>query len=333
MEIRELRYFLAVVRLGGFSAAAEQLGRTQQAVSKAIHQLEERLGVRLLDRDARTPRPTAFGELLLERAHEVDAALARFEADLAAMRGGAGEPVRWGASPAAASRVVSAAVLDVLRHRPGIRCTIRSGVDRELVPALARGELDLVVALHTTAAPESQVIAEVLGHEVYAVVAGRAHPLASQPHVRPAELAAQRWLYGLNLGDVESALAGAFDAHGLSAPVPAVESTSVEFGRAALASGEFVGVLPLALVEGDLAAGRLRRLRVPGFEWRRPLTLFRRHAQRMSPAALACLDALHRAAARHTSPAAIGGAEPGDLAVRGGGRTAGGGVDGSGSEA
>jgi molybdenum-dependent DNA-binding transcriptional regulator ModE len=74
MELRHLRYFVAVVRNGSFSAAAEQLGRTQQAVSKAIAQLEERLGVRLLDRDARTPRPTAFGELLLERAEEIDAA-------------------------------------------------------------------------------------------------------------------------------------------------------------------------------------------------------------------------------------------------------------------
>jgi DNA-binding transcriptional LysR family regulator len=300
MELRHLRYFVAVVRAGSFSAAAEQLGRTQQAVSKAIAQLEERLGVRLLDRDARTPRPTAFGELLLQRAEEIDAALGRFEADLSGLRAEPGGPVRWGTSPAAATRVVTAAVLDVVRTRPGIRCTVRSGIDRDLLPALARGELDLVVALQSREPLEPGTIAEVLGHEPYAIVAGRSHPLAGRDAVAAADLVGQRWLYGLGVGGIEEALAGAFDEHGLPRPVPAVESTSVEFGRAALASGEFLGVLPLALVADDFAAGRLRRLRVPGFEWRRPLALYRRKAASMSPATLVCLDALHRAATRST---------------------------------
>jgi DNA-binding transcriptional LysR family regulator len=297
MELRHLRYFVAVVRCGSFSGAAEQLGRTQQAVSKAIAQLEERLGVRLLDRDARTPRPTAFGELLLERAEEIDAALGRFEVELSGMRAETGGPVRWGTSPAA-GRVVSAAVLDVIRARPGIRCTVRTGIDRDLLPALARGDLDLVVALQTREPLEPGVIAEVLGHEPYVIVVGRSHPLASQDVVTPADLAAQRWLYGLGVGDIEQALAGAFDEHGLPRPVPAVESTSVEFGRAALVSGEFIGVLPLALALEDFESGRLRRIRVPGFEWRRPLALYRRKAAFLTPATLLCLDALHRTAAR-----------------------------------
>lgn len=298
MELRHLRYFVAVVRCGSFSAAAEQLGRTQQAVSKAIAQLEERLGVRLLDRDARTPRPTAFGELLLERAEEIDAALGRFEIELAGLRAEPGGPVRWGTSPAAACRVVSAAVLDVVRTRPGIRCVVRSGIDRDLLPALARGDLDLVVALQTREPLEPGILAEVLGHEPYAIVAGRSHPLASRATLTPADLVGQRWLYGLGVGDIEQALAGAFDEHGLPRPVPAVESTSVQFGMAALASGEFLGVLPLALAQDGFESGRLRRLRVPGFEWRRPLALYRRRAASLSPATLVCLDALHRAAGR-----------------------------------
>lgn len=301
MELRQLRYFVAVVRTGSFSAAAEQLGRTQQAVSKAIGQLEERLGVRLLDRDARTPRPTAFGELLLERAEEVDAALGRFEVELAGLRAEPGGPVRWGTSPAAAARVVASAVLDVIRTRPGIRCTVRSGIDRDLLPALARGELDVVVALQTREPLEPGILAEVLGHEPYVIVAGRSHPLAGRDAITAADLAGQRWLYGLGVGDIEQALAGAFDEHGLPSPVPAVESTSVEFGLAALASGEFLGVLPLALAIDGFESGRLRRLRVPGFEWRRPLALYRRKASILSPATLVCLDALHRTAARATA--------------------------------
>lgn len=301
MELRHLRYFVAVVRCGSFSAAADQLGRTQQAVSKAIAQLEERLGVRLLDRDARTPQPTAFGELLLERAEEIDAALGRFEVELAGLRSEPGGPVRWGTSPAAAARLVSAAVLDVLRERPGIRCTVKTGIDRDLLPALARGDLDLVVAIRTRDPLQPGVLAEVLGHETYAIVCGRSHPLASKPAVTASDLVGQRWLYGHGFGDIEQALAGAFDEHGLPRPVPAIESTSVEFGMAALASGDVLGVLPLVLAMDGFSAGRLRRLRVPGFEWSRPLMLYRRKAAQLSPATLVCLDALHRAAARVAS--------------------------------
>lgn len=311
MELRHLRYFVAVVRCGSFSAAADQLGRTQQAVSKAIAQLEERLGVRLLDRDARTPQPTAFGELLLERAEEIDAALGRFEVELAGLRSEPGGPVRWGTSPAAAARLVSGAVLDVMRARPGIRCTVKSGIDRDLLPALAKGELDLVVAIRTREPLQAGVIAEVLAHETYAIVCGRTHPLASRPELHASDLVGPRWLYGHGFGDIEQALAGAFDEHGLPRPVPAVESESVEFGMAALASGEFLGVLPLSLAMEGFAAGRLRRLRVTGFEWQRPLVLYRRRAAQMSPSTLVCLDALHRAAARLAAPASNDGVDAG----------------------
>jgi DNA-binding transcriptional LysR family regulator len=298
MELRHLRYFVAVVRCGSFSAAAEHLGRTQQAVSKAIAQLEERLGVRLLDRDARTPRPTAFGELLLERAEEIDAALGRFEVELSGLRSEPGGPVRWGASPAAAARLVSSAVLDVMRERPGIRCTVKTGIDRDLLPALARGDLDVVVAIRTRDPLQAGVIAEVLGQETYAIVCGRSHPLASRTDIAAADLVGHRWLFGHGVGDIEQALAGAFDEHGLPRPVPAVESDSVSFGRAALASGEFLGVLPLSLAMDGFAAGQLRRLRIAGFEWQRPMMLYRRRAAQLSTATLVCLDALHRAAAR-----------------------------------
>ena len=58
LSLRQVRYFLAVVEHGGFTRAAQQLGRTQQAVSKALRLLEADLGVRLLDREAGAPRPT-----------------------------------------------------------------------------------------------------------------------------------------------------------------------------------------------------------------------------------------------------------------------------------
>ena len=61
MRLQQLRYFLAVIDEGGFTRAAQHLGRTQQAVSKALGLLEQELGVRLLDRESGSPGPTLFG--------------------------------------------------------------------------------------------------------------------------------------------------------------------------------------------------------------------------------------------------------------------------------
>ncbi|GGM24178.1 LysR family transcriptional regulator [Streptomyces fumigatiscleroticus] len=72
LETRELRYFVAVAEELHFGRAAERLGMAQPPLSRAIQQLERRLGVRLLDRDRRGVALTAAGEMLL---HEGRAAL------------------------------------------------------------------------------------------------------------------------------------------------------------------------------------------------------------------------------------------------------------------
>jgi len=68
VELRQLVYFDAIIRHGGFTRAAEQLHVAQPAVSAQIRRLETELGVTLLERTTRRVRLTQAGELLLGRA-------------------------------------------------------------------------------------------------------------------------------------------------------------------------------------------------------------------------------------------------------------------------
>ena len=96
MNIKQLQYFIAVVREGSFSAAAKSLGISQPPLSSQIKLLEEELAVELLERGCRPVRPTQAGELLYLRACTLtDLA----SATIAELRGSSGgkETLRLGA--------------------------------------------------------------------------------------------------------------------------------------------------------------------------------------------------------------------------------------------
>ena len=99
MELRQIQHFLAVVDLGNFHRAAEKVNLTQQAVSKSVRQLENQLGVRLLDRNRQSVSPTPFGELLLPHARAVDSEIRQFMRSLNAQLGIDQDVVRIGATP------------------------------------------------------------------------------------------------------------------------------------------------------------------------------------------------------------------------------------------
>ncbi|HWT26122.1 MAG TPA: LysR family transcriptional regulator, partial [Solirubrobacteraceae bacterium] len=91
MELRQLRYFVAVARHGHFTRAADALWITQSALSQQIRRLEAEVGVALLHRTARGAELTPAGEELLERAErilaEVDGARAALDRHAGATRG------------------------------------------------------------------------------------------------------------------------------------------------------------------------------------------------------------------------------------------------------
>ncbi|ALG70497.1 LysR family transcriptional regulator [Azospirillum thiophilum] len=144
LEIDALRAFVTVADAGGFTAAAERLGRTQSAISVKIKKLEDLLGRRVFERTSRSLALTHDGELLMGYARRL--------LDLN------DETVRRFAEPAAEGDlrlgVAEYFLTDHLPHvlgrfaklHPRLHIDVRVGLCRDLVTALDGGELDLVIS-------------------------------------------------------------------------------------------------------------------------------------------------------------------------------------------
>ncbi|MGW4041668.1 LysR family transcriptional regulator [Streptomyces sp. NPDC004721] len=196
MALTSWRTFVTVCRLGSLSAAADELGYTQSAVSRQIAGLERELGVPLVERHARGVRPTPVGEVF--RRH---AAAALTEADRAVravrdLRDGApARPLAVGATPSLAAGIVPAAIRRLLDTDGSVRWSLSPGLSLELYDRVVSGDLD--VAVVTDAPPglpnDPRLERRFLGTDEMVVVLPVDHPLAGGAPVRIQALAEQTW--------------------------------------------------------------------------------------------------------------------------------------------
>lgn len=299
MELRQLRHFLAVVDAGSFSRAAQTLGKSQQALSKSLQALEDSLGVRLLDRNPRAATLTPFGQLLLPFARNIDLEASGFREQLDAMRRAERGRVRLGASPASATQLVTEAVVRLAKAQPALQIAVLSGVYHGMLRDLMAGDIDLFVCVDNDEVIADGITREVLLHDEYRIVCAITHPLARARSVAAAQLSQYPWILGRNLGEIELAWRRAFEQAELPAPEPAVETTSVEFGKHALEAGGFLTVLPCQLVASEIDRDILCVVDAPDFRWQRPIALHYRRSGTLSAGVLAVIDALHRSADRY----------------------------------
>lgn len=121
MDLEWLETFLAVVDRGGFTAAAEQVHRSQSRVSAHIASLERQLGVRLLDRTRRPASPTAAGEVFARYAREIVAGVGSARAAVGALKGLDQRSLMLITTPCVGAALFPQVLAGVTADRPGLR--------------------------------------------------------------------------------------------------------------------------------------------------------------------------------------------------------------------
>ena len=240
VELRQMRYFVAVAEELNFTRAAERLHMAQQPLSAAIARLEQQLGFKLLERSTRRVALTEAGTAFLEAARSALAAAdAAVDVAQAAARGLTGD-VAIGMSAGAWYGL--AELFERLRaEHPGLRLNVRQQSSQPLVRAVGAGELDLAVGLCVP--PDSSLEMHRLKDEPVVLVAAADQALAA---LEAVELAAARG-ETFALDDpaegpgYNAAVLGLCEAAGFTPRTREVQTHHDAWERA-IAAGELVGL-------------------------------------------------------------------------------------------
>jgi DNA-binding transcriptional LysR family regulator len=189
MELRHLRYFIAVAEERGFTRAAERLWVAQPGLSRHIRDLERELGAQLFERHPRGVELTEVGELFLERARTAAAAVDAAGATGRDVEAGVVGTVRLGIALGAGWHLTASVLDEFARARPGVELTLLEGYAGTLWHELRDGRIDALISpagfegstLRTTRTLD-------LGAEPWVVLAGQSHPLAATGSVQAADL-------------------------------------------------------------------------------------------------------------------------------------------------
>ncbi len=141
----QMQTFVHVTELGSFTAAADKAGITQPAVSLQIKLLEQRLGVRLIERVGRRAQPTAAGLEFLAHARRMIQEMADAEEAMTPHRNGESGRVRIGSGATACIHLLPLAISQARKKMPGLEIIVRIGNTDDILHDLEANALDLAV--------------------------------------------------------------------------------------------------------------------------------------------------------------------------------------------
>jgi DNA-binding transcriptional LysR family regulator len=144
-DLRLLKVLREVALRGSFSAAAEALSYSQPAVSQQIARLEAQTGVKLLERQPKGIKLTPAGEALVRHTERILAQLADAQAELSEIASSARSRLRIASFVTAAGTIVPLAVSQFRHQRPGVKVELHLMDPPQSIPALRRGDVDLVI--------------------------------------------------------------------------------------------------------------------------------------------------------------------------------------------
>lgn len=187
MELRQLKYFVAVAEEANFTRAAERVHISQPGISAQIRQLEQDLGATLINRSGRTAAPTAVGEVALGHARAVLAAAQALREAVDEMNGLVRGRLVVGMVTACTVTPLFDALAAFRRAHPGVEISLVEDDSAVLVERVREGAVDLALIGAAGRPPQDLDGWPVVSEPLVAAVPSD-HPLAAREEITLAEL-------------------------------------------------------------------------------------------------------------------------------------------------
>lgn len=287
--LKQLRALAAVVETGTVTAAAKKLNVTPPAVTMQVQQLEEHLGLPLLDRAGERFQPSAAGREVLAAIARIEQAMADCGAALDGMKGLKSGHVSVGLV-STAKYFVPNALGAFARLHPGIDIALVVGNREEMIAALRGDAIDLAIMGRPPL--DIEVDKSPIGEHPHLIIAPAGHPLLGR-RIKASALANASFLSREPGSGTRGLMERFFQEAGIE-PRIAMEIGSNETIKQAVMAGMGLAFISAHTIAAEVADGRLAMLDVEGLPEIRQWFVVKRSAKRLTPPAAALVEFLAR---------------------------------------
>jgi DNA-binding transcriptional LysR family regulator len=250
LKLQSLHVFCAVVECGSLSQAARQFGCSQPAISETVAELEQAVGVKLLDRSAKGVEPNIYGRALLRRWAVALDELKQGINDIESLAGSAAGELGIGCTEGVASAILHPIIKEFAEKYPHVRLRVDYGAS--LIPELSRlRDRNIDVCLgrwRKLPVTNGDFNVEVLFDDQTVVAASKRSRWARQGKVDLAELADASWIMTPPESWNYSIIAESFRRLGLPMPKPFLMTYSVPLRVDLVADSDRVTVFPASIL-------------------------------------------------------------------------------------
>ncbi|AFJ48707.1 LysR family transcriptional regulator [Shimwellia blattae] len=244
LKLRQLQLLVVMDDLRNVGKVANYLHVSQPAVSKALSELENNIGLKLFNRTIHGMQPTIYGSSLVVYARRILAEAGKARDELRALMAGVQGKVSVGVLPIAAGTLLPRAIDQLKSESPFTALTITEGTMELLRPRLLAGEIELIVGILPEDTHQADTDTIFIHEEPMVLVAGTSHPLAGKKHITWSELRSTPWILPPHSSLIRQLIEDAFRRHHVALPTNYIESVATMVNIGILQQGKTVGFLP-----------------------------------------------------------------------------------------
>lgn len=291
MELRDLRYFAAIAEHRSVRRAAEELNLSQPGLSKSLRRLEQEMRTKLVSRTPKGVELTAVGSILAAHVNRLQLGFEDVAREAADLSDGKAGHLRVGAGPACAD-LLPVGYATLQKEAPGVTFSATVSDSDVMIPALLKGDLDIVVNYFLDAPLDHCDVDPLPGEYDVVVYSAATHPLVRKKSRTLDDLAGQGWVLSPINVTLWHPLTQAFQKNGLPSPRVAFAARSVSLRLQAVSETRLLGFLAGRVVRQAASQYRLKELPIKNVVWHRPIGIIRRKGAYLSPVAQRFIEIL-----------------------------------------